>query len=298
MAEVTYSRIFDELRTIPREWPPLPERPPLGTLAIREHEVGITSESSAHPVENIAGRVLISEGGQDRATMSFTAYRSRMADPNNDRPLIVCFNGGPMSAAGGWNANELYNPQLSQEKASLDDEVLDRTYQRLVDAGELEYEEPTIHRDVIEFADIVYFDPVGTGYGRTLEGTDDNHFYGVEKGARVATEFTKWIWREFFHKKRLILAGSSYGAMQMTAMADMISEEGDIELAGLISLSGAYDYNHLIPNQKSARHGALRGYPATDYEGRYEEARWFAYGEYANAALSGRSLANSAIFRV
>jgi hypothetical protein len=108
------------------------------------------------------------EGGAAKADMFFVAYILDRPDdaPPTTRPITFIFNGGP-GAASVW----LHLGTAGPKRINLNDSAINSA-----PPFELADNEATW----LDASDLVFIDPVGTGYSRPAQGEKGEQFYGVE----------------------------------------------------------------------------------------------------------------------
>ena len=92
----------------------------------------------------------------------------------------------------------------------------------------------------LEFADLVFVDPVGTGFSRPAPGVEANQFYEVQKDIEIAAEFIRLFVTQ--HERWLspqFIVGESYGTTRAVGVARRLQDRYGLYLRGLILLSSA-----------------------------------------------------------
>ncbi len=166
------------------------------------------------------GRQTIEDKGQDSRPV-----RSLPSVLRN-RPLTFAFNGGP-GASAVW----LHMGAIGPKRA-----VLANDGTALPLSNQLVDNEQTW----LEFTDLVFVDPVGTGFSRAAVGVDADQFYEVQKDIEVAAEFVRLFVTQ--HERWLspqYLAGESYGAARAVGMARRLQDHYGLYVNGLLLLSSA-----------------------------------------------------------
>ena len=140
-----------------------------------------------------------------------TAYVATGALASPKRPVIFVFNGGPISPSpylhmGAFGPRRLAIPDdLSVDPANF--EIVDN---------------PSTLLDV---ADLVFFDPAGTGYSRFAEGVDPETYFSVEADARQLTDFVvAWSKAHGREASPKHLFGESYGTIRAAVAANQIQK--------------------------------------------------------------------------
>ncbi|WP_161492833.1 S10 family serine carboxypeptidase-like protein [Pseudomonas putida] len=217
-----------------------------------------------------------------QATISATSYTLAGGCADNPRPVMFLFNGGP-----GASSLPLHFKALGPRLITAIDED---TYQLR--------DNPNCPLALI---DLVFIDPVGTGFNQIVEGGSLKHFLNVEGDAEAVLEFIAcWLQAHGRQNDPIHLAGQSYGAYRLTALVE--KAEG-LKLSGLTIISPMIDasasdravgndlpFIFLLPSmaacawyhQRIDKRGALDQLVA--------DVSTFAQGEYASALQQGGRL--------
>lgn len=189
---------------------PAPARAPDGPVLTR-HQITIAGRPLAYTAE--VGRIPIrdAETGEPRGYMGYTAYRVVSKAP---RPLAFVWNGGPGAAS----------VLLHFEAAGP----------RRMEAGTLTDNAETWLTDT----DLVFVDPIGTGYSRPARTEYAEAFYGTLGDVASVTEFVR-SWRRLHDATdvRLVLIGESWGAGRAANVGYALLKRG-VKVDGLVLISG------------------------------------------------------------
>lgn len=182
-------------------------------IVVTKHRVH--TASGVLEYEARAGRLPIrdDESGEVRGRAFFVAYvvRSRGCEP---RPLTFIWNGGPTVPAVLLHS-ELFGPR------------------RLRGAELVENPET-----LLSSSDLVFFDPVGTGFSRPERAASAAEFEGVLGDQAAAAEFIRaWRMRFDAELQPLFIAGESYGTWRASGVAELLARRG-VLLRGAILISG------------------------------------------------------------
>jgi len=174
------------------------------------------------------------ELGKPIATLYYTYYKRNNIANTANRPLLISFNGGPGSASV-WMHIAYTGPMV----LNIDDEgypvqpygVHDNAY------------------SILDVADIVYVNPVNTGYSRTIpesgEEVKRELFFGINADIKYLAEWlTTFITRQERWLSPKYLIGESYGGTRVSGLALELQEKQWMYLNGVILVSPA-DYNVL-----------------------------------------------------
>ncbi len=170
-----------------------------------------------------------SEGEKPRARVFFTAYGLEDEKNPEKRPLTFCFNGGPGSSSV-W----LHIGVLGPKRVLLDDDGFP-----LPPPYKLTDNEATL----LTHSDLVFIDPVGTGFSRMLPGEDIHDYHSFSKdiesvGAFIhlyCTRYNRWASAKY-------LIGESYGTTRAAGLADHLQERYGMYLNGVMLVSSILNF--------------------------------------------------------
>lgn len=182
------------------------------------------------------GRVVLREevleegkwtGFRPKAEMFLTAYVLEGADPAT-RPVTFAFNGGPGSSSV-WLHLGLLGPRR----------VL------MGDAGALTPPPWGIadnDETLLAVTDLVFIDPVTTGYSRVVEGGKAGEYHGFQKDLESVGELIRlWTSRNGRWLSPKFLAGESYGTTRASALADHLQKRYGLFCNGVALISSVID---------------------------------------------------------
>ena len=222
------------------------------------------------------------------ASFFYTEYIAK--DSNINRPIIFSFNGGPGSASL-WLHMGVLGPKVIKVPSDATDD------------GAPPYDIVDNKLSPLSDADLVFIDPVGTGYSRAIGCHKGEEFWGVNEDPKIIAEFIRrWITdSKRWNSPRYIL-GESYGGIRGPLLISEL-RSGDItpiEINGLLMVAPASDYQYLVfhPGNNSPHYGFLPSYAATAYyHGKidtdktltefYNDSKDFSLNEYGPALLKG-----------
>ncbi|MCH2133323.1 MAG: hypothetical protein MK116_06195 [Phycisphaerales bacterium] len=239
---------------------------------------------------------LLAESGEVRANIFHVAYERLDADGNpmattpEDRPITFCFNGGPGSSSV-WLHLGAWGP------ARVD----------MGDAGSLKPSPwKLVPNDgaILDVTDLVFIDPVTTGYSRSSEDHNDSEFHGLEADANAVAEFIRlYLTRNERWLSPKYIAGESYGTTRAAALADRLQNRHGIFLNGVILVSAILDFQttDFAPGNDVANTLFLPTYTATAWyhgqladgltlEEAVRQSEAFARDDYLVALYQGTEL--------
>jgi carboxypeptidase C (cathepsin A) len=234
---------------------------------------------------------------------------SYVADARDEsRPVMFVFNGGP-GASSAFLHLGVVGPQRVAFPA---DGTLPEMPARLVQ-NEASW---------LAFADLVFVDPVGTGFSRVIEdekkadaakdgkkdeaAPDPTEYFGQKRDLESLCEFMgRWLSNHGRWGSPVFIAGESYGGYRVGRLVRMLQESAGIGLNGAILISPALEISTLAPGDydvlgwvdllptmaaAAAHHGRSRVFAAgTALDDVLREAEAFATGDFASFLTRGAS---------
>ena len=172
--------------------------------------------------------VMKDEEGKPRASFFFTAYTRDGADPAR-RPVTFTFNGGPGSSSV-WLHMGAFGPKRVNY---LDDagHAAKPPY-RLVDN----------ENSILDVTDLVFIDPVTTGFSRAIPFGEANKFHGVDADVQSVGEFIRlWTTRYARWASPKFVAGESYGTTRAAGLSGWLGSQG-FYLNGIVLISSILNF--------------------------------------------------------
>ena len=240
-----------------------------------------------------AGTIILKlEDGTPKASIFYIAYtKDDVSDPAQ-RPITFSFNGGP-GAASVW----LHLGALGPRHVQMGDAgaLLPPPY-KLVDN---EY-------SLLDVTDLVFIDPVSTGYSRAVPGETPNQFHGVTQDVESVADFIRlYTTRNKRWSSPKFLAGESYGTTRAAGLSGYLQQRYGMYLNGILLISTILNFetaefdtgNDLpyilfLPTYTAIAwyHKKLPADLQGDLQKAIEESRKFAAGEYLDALMAGDAL--------
>jgi carboxypeptidase C (cathepsin A) len=209
------------------------------------------------------------------------------------RPITYSFNGGPGSSSV-W----LHLGVLGPKRVKLDDEG---------NASAPPYQLIDNDYSIFDKTDLVFIDPIGTGYSRMIAGEKVKEFHDYKRDLESVGEFIRlYTSRNERWASPKYIAGESYGTTRACGLAGLLQEKHGMYLNGLLLISCAMDFQTLrfdhgndlpyvlfLPTYAATAwyHEALA--PAEQkrkLKDLLQEVEAFAAGEYSAALFKGASL--------
>ena len=256
-----------------------------------QHTIEIDGKTIAYTAR--AGKLALKDKeGEATAEIFFVAYTKDDADPAG-RPLTFSFNGGPGSSSV-WMHMGLLGPK----RVLLDPDgfALPPPHQLADNPWSL-----------LDVSDLVFIDPVSTGYSRPVDFEKEKEFPGLDEDVnsvgdfirRYVTEFARWSSPKF-------LIGESYGTTRASALSLHLQKRYGMYLNGIMLVSSVLDFSSIryeedndlpyilfLPTMAATAHyhrrlsEELQAKPLPEL---LEEVEAFATGPYREALFAGDSL--------
>ena len=205
---------------------------PLDTTVITKHTTNVKGVSFSYTAET-GTQPLWDVNGVPMATLFYTYYTRDNIKNSANRPLIFSFNGGPGSASV-WMHIAYTGPQI----LNIDDEGYPIQ----------PYGVKQNNYSVLDVADIVFVNPVNTGYSRMVKNEDGEYpdrkqFFGINEDIRYLAEWMNtFVSRHNRWESPKYIIGESYGGTRVMGLAKALQNNQWMYLNGVIMVSPA-DYN-------------------------------------------------------
>jgi len=251
---------------------------------VTEHQVTINGQQI--PYSATAGTLpVVGDDGKVTASLFYVFYQRTDVEDRSTRPLTFSFNGGPGSASV-W----MHIGYTGPRRLKIDDEGFP-----IQPYG---FEENPF--SVLDVTDIVYIDPVNTGFSRPAAEVDPRQFFGVNQDIAY---LSAWIERFITHYQRWgspkILKGESYGTTRVAGLARRLQSAHRVFVDGVILVSptamgierrGSAAAALLLPHYAATAwyHGQLDDeLQSQDLEDFLPEVESFALDQYLPALMRG-----------
>jgi carboxypeptidase C (cathepsin A) len=268
------------------------QRPPEEKLVTTHHRARIGGHEIAYTATT--GTMLLKDDdGKIRASVYMTAYTRDGVTDRAQRPVTFAFNGGPGSSAVWLHLGALGPKRI--DIGEMGDDVAPPYH--IVDN----------EASLLDVTDLVFIDPVSTGFSRPAPGESGASFHGVREDIESVGDFIReYIARFERWGSPKFLAGESYGTTRSAGLSRYLQEKLNVYLNGIVLVSSIlnfgtarFDVGNDLPYPLF-----LPTYTATawyhkklpaDLQGgeltkAVAEAERFAAGEYTLALMRGNDL--------
>ena len=267
---------------------------PEDKLSVTHHSVTINGEEIRYTATTgtlILKEEVDKEGEKPKAAVFFVAYtRDDVEDPST-RPITFSFNGGPGSSSV-W----LHLGVLGPRRVKSDDD------------GELPqppYQLTNNECSILDKTDLVFIDPVSTGFSRAVPGEEAKQFHGFKRDIESVGDFILlYLGRYKRWESPKFLIGESYGTTRASGLAGYLQGRHGTYLNGIMLVSVVLNFQTIrfAPGNDLPYILYLPTYAATAFyhnkldetdrelESFIDEVREFAIGDYAVALMKGSNI--------
>jgi carboxypeptidase C (cathepsin A) len=235
--------------------------------------------------------VLRGDDGEATAELFYTGYFRTNAPNPSSRPVVFAYNGGPGSASfwlhmGIMGPRRVATPDVGPQ-------------------GPPPYPLVDNQYTLLDMADIVMIDPVGTGFSLPVGDTPGSAFWGIDEDAASLTQFVRRFLSEYerWNSPRYLL-GESYGTTRSAVLAGHL-QRANIDLNGIVLVSSVLEFRTIqfapgddlpyvvnLPSYAlvSEYLDVLPGGKPADRDAFVKEVEEWALTDYATALLAGGAL--------
>ncbi len=200
--------------------------------AVTHHKLRLGGEEIAYTAT--AGTLpLRDEKGEKQADIFYVAFlREGVADAGR-RPVTYAFNGGPGAAAAYLNIGALGPRSLDFGASGKPQQAIDQ----VTDNGD----------SWLPFTDLVFIDPVGTGYSRAMGGEDAaKKFWNVRSDLDALAQIIRLHLTQIGRlTSPVYLVGESYGGFRAARLAYQLSTQQGVAAAGVMLISPVLEFRFM-----------------------------------------------------
>ena len=270
-----------------------PAETPKEESSVTEHTIRIGGETI--PYKATASTTLLkNDKGDPVALMYSTAYTRSDVKDLSQRPIAFIYNGGPGSASLWLHMGAFGPRRVVTENAAP--------------TGPGPYQIVDNPNCLLDKTDMVFIDPVGTGFSHVVGKGENKDFWGVDEDVRSLAQFIQtYISRNGRWDSPKMLIGESYGTFRSVALGNYLQDHDGIYINGIVLISSVLDISTLefnlgddrsyifyLPSYAAAAwyYKTLKNRP-DDLDGFLKQARDFASTEYAAALMKGSNLSDA-----
>jgi carboxypeptidase C (cathepsin A) len=292
LATLTAAAYAQEKDAKPSEKPgeAAPATPPKEESSVTEHSIKIAGQTI--PYKATAATILLkNEKDEPTALVYFTAYTRSDVKDLSQRPVAFVYNGGPGSASVWLHMGSFSPRRVITVNA-------DATPPAPYKLSENQY-------CLLDKTDLVFLDPVGTGFSHAVGKAQDKDFWGVDQDVKSLAQFVNtYVSRNNRWNSPKFLIGESYGTFRSAALSNYLQSHDGLYFNGIVLISSVLNlgtisfnpgedmpYIFYLPSYAATAwyHKVLKDRPA-DLKPFLEEARKYAQTDYADALMKGSNL--------
>jgi carboxypeptidase C (cathepsin A) len=211
--------------------------PAVEKISTTRHSITINGQAMDYLAT--AGYLTIDDdSGKPQANMFFVAYEKIDPENKTQRPVTFAFNGGP-GASSIWLHLGAMGPKIVP----------------FPNDGKSLPKHPALEpnpQSWLEFTDMVFIDPVSSGYSRALPGIDPKIFHNVQNDIEslgtfiqlYLTRFGRWL-------SPIYITGESYGTTRAAGLADYLQDKLGIYPSGIVMISSVLDFQTIMYGQEN-----------------------------------------------
>jgi len=261
--------------------------------SVTDHTIQLGGQTI--PYKATASTTLLkNDEGDPTALIYSTAYVRSDTKDFSERPIAFVYNGGPGSASI-WLHMGAFGPR---RVVTSDVTPTPPAPYTTVDNTEC----------LLDKTDLVFIDPVGTGFSHAVGKAKDKDFWGVDPDIKSIAQFiTTYITRNNRWNSPKFLIGESYGTFRSAGLANYLQSHNSVNINGIALISNVLDlssiifvpgqdmpYIYYLPSYAATAwyHNTLKDRPA-DLPAFINEARQYASTDYAAALMKGSNLTDA-----
>lgn len=272
---------------------PSPKPVPKEQSSVTQHTIRINGQTISYTA-TASTTLLRNDKGEPTALMYSTAYTKNGVKDMSHRPIAFLYNGGPGSSSVWLHMGAFGPRRVVTDNASATPpapyRIVDNAY------------------SLLDKADLVFIDPVGTGFSHAVGKAKDKDFWGVDSDVRSIAQFISiYVSHNNRWNSPKLLIGESYGTFRSVALANYLQSHDGMYINGMVLLSSVLDFDTLdfstgedlsyilyLPTYAAVawHYNLLKNRPA-DLSAFLDRVRQFASTQYADALMQGSNLSDA-----
>src|SRR6266576_4747123 len=264
--------------------------PPKEESSVTDHSIKISGQAISYKA-TAATILLKNEKDEPTALVYYTAYTRSGEKDLSQRPIAFVYNGGPGSSSV-WLHMGSFSPRRFITVNA------DATPPAPYKLSENPY-------CLLDKTDLVFVDPIGTGFSHAVGKAQDKDFWCVDQDVKSLAQFiTIYVTRNNRWNSPKFLIGESYGTFRSAALSNYLQSHDGLYFNGIVLISSVLNlgtisfnpgedmpYIFYLPSYAATAwyHKVLKDRPE-NLNAFLDEARNFAQTDYSNALMKGAAL--------
>jgi len=260
-------------------------------LSITQHQITINGEKISYTATT-GHMPMLDEKGIRKSNIFFIAYTKNNVKNPKERPITFCFNGGPGSSSVWLHMGALGPKRVEMTSDGLSTpppyNVVDNQYSWL------------------DKTDLVFIDPVETGFSRPAEDVDKKEFTGYSEDLKSVGDFIQKYVSEYGRwNSPKFLAGESYGTTRASGLSGYLQDRHGMYLNGLVLISSVMNFQTLYFNESNDlpyslflpsfaaaayHHNKINKVKYPDFKAFLKEVENFALTDYSVFLMKGNTV--------
>jgi carboxypeptidase C (cathepsin A) len=258
--------------------------------SVTDHTIKLGGQTI--PYKATAATILLkNEKDEQIALIYYTAYTRSDVRDLSQRPVSFLYNGGPGSSSV-WLHMGSFSPR---RVLTVNADATPPAPYKLVENSNC----------LLDRTDLVFIDPVGTGFSHAVGKSQDKDFWGVDQDVKSLAQFVNtYVSRNSRWNSPKFLIGESYGTFRSAALSGYLQSHDGMYFNGIVLISSVLDlgtisfnagedmpYIFYLPSYAATAwyHKVLKDRP-DNLNAFLDEARKFAQTDYAGALMKGSNL--------
>ena len=261
---------------------------PAEQSSVTDHTIRMGSQLVSYRA-SAATMLIKNDKDEPIGVLYYTAYTRTDAKDASQRPISFIYNGGPGSASAWLHMGAFGPRRIVTSDAAF---TPPPPYQVVDNANSL-----------IDVTDMVFIDPIGTGFSKPVGKGTGKDFWGVDEDSKALAQFiSQYVTRTGRWSSPKYLIGESYGTTRSAVLGNRLQRDG-VTLNGIVLISSVLDFETLLfsPGHDLSYVLYLPSYAATavyhkvipapaNLPAFLTEVRRYAMGDYASALAAGATL--------
>jgi len=207
------------------------EKPPAPKKFVKQHRIRLGAEDVAYT--STSEEIFLQDAAGKNTASFFTIAYTKDGARAEDRPVTFVFNGGPGSASI-WLHFGMVGPKVIDIPSDASD------------PGAPPYKLRDNPSTIFRATDLVFVDPIGTGYSHALGEKKDEEFWGYDEDADSVADFIRTFLTQHnrWNSPKYIL-GESYGGIRSSLLVPRLQGDLGVGLNGIVLISPALNMGTL-----------------------------------------------------